>query len=111
MGAGSKAKPRSGSKKGADGAAPAPKGGLDALSEAIESGAGLPAVVRAAAGALGVQLGGANVYFGERVEKPTLGDPGDPLTLEVYNAMIRLMYVTSALGCILAFGVRAVLVD
>lgn len=65
----------------------------------------------AAAGALGVQLGGANVYFGERVEKPTLGDPGDPLTLEVYNAMIRLMYVTSALGCILAFGVRAVLVD
>ncbi|MCB0866965.1 MAG: helix-turn-helix domain-containing protein [Solirubrobacterales bacterium] len=56
MGAGSKAKPRSGSKKGADGAAPAPKGGLDALSEAIESGAGLPAVVRAAAGALGANI-------------------------------------------------------
>ena len=56
VGAGSKAKPRSGSKKGADGAAPAPKGGLDALSEAIESGAGLPAVVRAAAGALGANI-------------------------------------------------------
>ena len=56
MGAGSKAKPRPASKKGSDGAAPAPKGGLDALSEAIESGAGLPSVVRAAAGALGANI-------------------------------------------------------
>jgi len=34
----------------------APKGGLDALSEAIESGAGLPAIVRAAAAALGANV-------------------------------------------------------
>ena len=31
-------------------------GGLEALSEAIESGAGLPAVARAAAGALGASI-------------------------------------------------------
>jgi adenosylcobinamide-phosphate synthase len=60
----------------------------------------------AAAGALHVQLGGVNVYFGQPVEKPTLGDPGDPLTLDVYNSMIRLMYFTSALGVVLALGIR-----
>lgn len=52
MGAGSKAKAQAGSRKGAAKPAAKPKGGLDALSEAIESGAGLPAVVRAAAAAL-----------------------------------------------------------
>ena len=36
----------------------------------------------AAAGALGVQLGGASVYFGQTVAKPLLGDPLQPLTLE-----------------------------
>lgn len=33
----------------------------------------------AVAGALGIQLGGANVYFGEVVEKPTIGDKSRPL--------------------------------
>ena len=53
MGAGSKSKPKKVSGKGSKAA---PKGGLEALSEAIESGAGLPAVVRAAAGALGANV-------------------------------------------------------
>ncbi len=52
----------------------------------------------AAAGALAIQLGGVNIYFGVPVQKPTLGDPGRPLTLDAYNAMIRLMYVTSLLA-------------
>ncbi|MEW6595559.1 MAG: adenosylcobinamide-phosphate synthase CbiB [Thermodesulfobacteriota bacterium] len=34
----------------------------------------------ATAGALGVQLGGSGVYFGTPTMKPTLGDPGQPLT-------------------------------
>lgn len=60
----------------------------------------------AAAGALNVQLGGTNIYFGQAVEKPTLGDSKNPLTLETYTSMIRLMYVTSLLGFILALGIR-----
>jgi adenosylcobinamide-phosphate synthase len=60
----------------------------------------------AAAGALSVQLGGTNIYFGEAVAKPTLGDDHQPLTVETYTAMIRLMYLTSFLAFVLALGVR-----
>ncbi len=51
----------------------------------------------AAAGALGVRLGGANRYFGRTVEKPTIGDPVRPLSLEVYVGVVRLMYGSEAL--------------
>jgi len=54
----------------------------------------------AAAGALGIQLGGPAVYFGENVEKPILGDPDRSINIDRYRAMIRLMYVT----CFLALG-------
>lgn len=64
----------------------------------------------AAAGALGVQLGGANVYFGQRVDKPTLGDAGAPMTVATYQLMIRLMYLTSVAAFVLAFGVRCLVV-
>ena len=59
MAAGNKAGSKAESSEGTSapaGKAARPKGGLDALSEAIESGAGLPAVVRAAAGALGANV-------------------------------------------------------
>jgi adenosylcobinamide-phosphate synthase len=59
----------------------------------------------AAAGALGVQLGGPSVYFGETVEKPVLGDPGEVLTIQAYRSMIRLMYLTSLLAFVAALGV------
>lgn len=52
MAAGSKTQPSSEPEGSADGGG----GGLDALSEAIESGAGLPAVARAAAAALGASI-------------------------------------------------------
>ncbi len=57
----------------------------------------------AAAGALGVQLGGSAVYFGERVEKPTLGDDDRPVTVACYRAMVRLMYLSSLLALGLGF--------
>ncbi len=56
----------------------------------------------AAAGALGVQLGGTSFYFGQPVAKPLLGDPVQPLTLEAYSRMIRLMYLSSALAFFMA---------
>jgi adenosylcobinamide-phosphate synthase len=60
----------------------------------------------AAAGALGVQLGGTNVYFGQAVEKPTLGDAHQPITIETYGLMIRLMYLSSFMSFLAAIGVR-----
>ena len=46
----------------------------------------------AAAGALGVQLGGTNSYFGKPVVKPTIGDPLKPLSAAAYAGVVRLMY-------------------
>ncbi|HJV64535.1 MAG TPA: adenosylcobinamide-phosphate synthase CbiB [Geomonas sp.] len=51
----------------------------------------------AAAGALGVQLGGANRYFGKIVEKPTIGDAAAPLSVGVYAGVVRLMYCSEML--------------
>lgn len=52
----------------------------------------------AAAGALGIQLGGPAVYFGKEVLKPTLGDPDRPVTVDSYRGMVRLMYASSFLA-------------
>lgn len=49
----------------------------------------------AAAGALGIQLGGATNYFGKVVDKATLGDPLQPVTVASYRAMVRLLYLTA----------------
>jgi adenosylcobinamide-phosphate synthase len=51
----------------------------------------------AAAGALGVMLGGANRYFGRVVEKPTIGDATMPLSLAAYGGVVRLMYCAEML--------------
>lgn len=62
----------------------------------------------AAAGALGVQFGGPAVYFGQRVDKPTLGDADRPITLRSYRQMVGLLYLTAllalGLGLLLAGG-------
>lgn len=58
----------------------------------------------ACAGALGVQLGGGNVYFGEYVEKPTIGDATRAIEAEDIVRANKLMYATAAL----AAGVAAV---
>jgi adenosylcobinamide-phosphate synthase len=51
----------------------------------------------ATAGAIGVQLGGANRYFGKVVEKPAIGDPLNPLDLVAWKGSVRLMYGAEAL--------------
>jgi len=55
----------------------------------------------AVAGALGVQLGGPAVYFGEKVDKPTLGDPDRRISVASYQATIRLLYATTLLMTVL----------
>lgn len=52
--------------------------------------AGIPEA--AAAGALGVQLGGTSSYAGVPVLKPFIGDPLQPLSARSYRGVIRLMY-------------------
>ena len=59
----------------------------------------------ACAGALGVQLGGGNYYFGSYVEKPTIGDDTRPVETEDIARANKLMYATAALG----IGVASVL--
>lgn len=51
----------------------------------------------ATAGALRVQLGGTNVYFGEVVEKPTIGDDIIPLSYEHIKDSVKLMYGSEVL--------------
>ena len=67
----------------------------------------------AAAGALGVRLGGENSYFGVASVKPFIGEPSRPLAPERINESVRLMYLTAALGVIifaaLRFAVSAVI--
>ena len=48
----------------------------------------------AIAGLLGVKLGGANRYFGEVVEKPTIGDEKVVLNRSHIKASIRVMYLS-----------------
>jgi adenosylcobinamide-phosphate synthase len=61
----------------------------------------------ACAGALHIQLGGSNYYFGQLVKKPTIGDALRPIEAEDIPRSNRLMYATAILTlflcCILTF--------
>ena len=61
----------------------------------------------ACAGALGVQLGGPNVYFGKVVDKPTIGDACRPLEIDDIPRANRLMFATAALAAIVSVGLAA----
>lgn len=76
-------------------------------SKSSSPNAGYP--MAAMAGALGVSFGGAATYFGERVEKPTLGRPRHPLTLADYHRTIRLMYAVSFAALLLGGGLLLLL--
>lgn len=58
------------------------------------------------AGALGVQLGGPNNYFGERVEKPWMGDARREIEIDDIPRAIRLMTLASLLALILFAACR-----
>lgn len=53
------------------------------------------------AGALGIRLGGPNDYFGERVEKPWIGEATREISIDDIPATIRLMNVASLLALLL----------
>ena len=59
----------------------------------------------AVAGALGVRLGGLNYYQGVASAKATLGDARRPLSLDVFTGTRQLLYATSALAVLIAWGV------
>ncbi len=56
----------------------------------------------AAAGALDIQLGGGAVYFGKFIDKPTFGNGEEKIALVHYRRMIRLLYISAALGLLAA---------
>ncbi len=60
----------------------------------------------AAAGALGVRLGGENSYFGVKSIKPFIGEASRPLEPERIREAVRLMYATAALGAITLWAAR-----
>ena len=51
----------------------------------------------ATAGALGIQLGGTNSYFGKPVVKPTIGETLRPLDNAAWQGAVRLMYAAEVL--------------
>lgn len=57
----------------------------------------------AAAGAMRVQLGGTNVYFGEVIYKPTIGDSIKELSMHHINQCIKLMYSSESLLFLIYF--------
>jgi adenosylcobinamide-phosphate synthase len=54
------------------------------------------------AGALGVQLGGKNFYFGRVVEKPLIGENERPIDRNVVMESLHLMIVNSFIAVIIA---------
>ncbi|MCX7746415.1 MAG: adenosylcobinamide-phosphate synthase CbiB [Clostridia bacterium] len=63
----------------------------------------------AVAGALGIRIGGTNVYFGKVMEKPTIGDPDKELETKDIKETIRLMYMTSFITLLLMLSLVAIL--
>ncbi|OPJ55976.1 adenosylcobinamide-phosphate synthase CbiB [Alkalithermobacter paradoxus] len=55
----------------------------------------------AVAGALNIQLGGTNYYFGEKVFKPTIGDKVREINEEDILTTNQIMYVTSFIAIII----------
>lgn len=63
------------------------------------------------AGALGVQLGGLNYYFGRPSEKPLIGHTIEQLNRGHIKKANNLMYVTSILFLLLGLGLRFAIVS
>jgi len=59
----------------------------------------------AVAGALEIQIGGTNTYFGKQFYKPTIGEPVKELNRENISQTIKIMYMTSFLGLLLLLSI------
>lgn len=64
----------------------------------------------AVAGALKVELGGANYYFGKLVEKPTIGENLENIDLNKVKATNKILYGAAILGCFIAVALRGLVV-
>jgi len=60
----------------------------------------------AMAGALGVQVGGVNYYDGQPLEKPTIGDPVNPLAAGHIRQANALMFATAGIFLAIGLAVR-----
>src|SRR3989344_5791224 len=58
----------------------------------------------AVAGALGVQLGGPNYYFGAPHKRPLIGDKNNEFTIKSVKDTVKIMHLTAFLGVILLSG-------
>ena len=63
----------------------------------------------AVAGALNVQLGGANYYFGKLVEKPTIGDDIEKIDVDKVNKTNNILYCSAILGCAMALIINGII--
>lgn len=59
------------------------------------------------AGALSIRIGGNNIYFGQVVEKPTIGDADKEISILDIPKAVSLMYMASALALLLGIGLAA----
>ncbi|MDH3360024.1 MAG: cobalamin biosynthesis protein, partial [Desulfobulbaceae bacterium] len=59
------------------------------------------------AGALNVQLGGSNIYFGKKIDKPTIGDPLEPVIATHILKTNQLLYLTTFLAAAIGIAIRA----
>ena len=55
----------------------------------------------AVAGALGIQLGGTNIYFGKEVYKPTIGDKKREIEIEDIVRTNKIMYFSSIISVLI----------
>nr|WP_312291150.1 adenosylcobinamide-phosphate synthase CbiB [Clostridium chromiireducens] len=62
----------------------------------------------AIAGALGVELGGANYYFGKLVEKPKIGDKLKEIEINDVNKTAKVLYLSAIIGFLIAISVRTI---
>jgi adenosylcobinamide-phosphate synthase len=62
----------------------------------------------ACAGALGIQLAGPAYYFGQRYEKPTIGDALRPVEAEDILRADRILYVAAVLALAIGLTLRIV---
>ena len=58
------------------------------------------------AGALNVQLGGPNYYFGKLVEKQTIGDDREKIDINKVNNTNNILYCSAILGCVMSLIIK-----